>query len=172
MKSHNGMRPQDILILLKIISLNKKPFYLKNLSFELNISQSEVTESVNRSVLGGLLAADKKTVMRQAFYDFLVYGLPHVFPQKPGAMLPGMPTAHSAAPLAKAFKSDELYVWPDIKGNVRGQKIEPFHQGQIQAAKNDSFLYELLALCDALRVGKVREKKMAEEELKKRILKK
>jgi hypothetical protein len=32
-------------------------------------------------------------------------------------------------------------------------------------------LYELLALCDALRVGRAREKKMAEEELKKRILK-
>jgi hypothetical protein len=62
-------------------------------------------------------------------------------------------------------------VWPDPKGEVRGQTIEPFHHGQIKAAKEHKALYELLALCDALRVGKTREKKMAEEELKKRILK-
>ncbi len=165
------MRPQDILILLKIVALDKEDFYLKDLSRQLNISPSEVTESVNRSVFAGLIAEDKKTVMRKALYEFLVYGLAHVFPQKPGAMVSGMPTAHSAPPLYKAFKSDEFYVWPDAKGNVRGQKIEPFHIGQINAAKHDNKLYELLALSDALRVGKLREKKMAEEELKKRILK-
>ncbi len=165
------MRPQDILILLKIVSLDKEHFYLKDLSRQLSISPSEVTESVNRSVLAGLIAEDKKTVMRKALYEFLVYGLARVFPQKPGAMVAGMPTAHSAPPLYEVFKSDELYVWPDAKGNVRGQKIEPLHVGQINAAKNDNKLYELLALSDALRVGKLREKKMAEEELKKRMLK-
>jgi hypothetical protein len=170
MKTHNGMRPQDVLILLKIIALDRKDFYLKDLSQELSISSSEVTESVNRSMLAGLIAEDKKTVMRKALFEFLIHGLPYVFPQKPGALVPGIPTAHSAPPLSKEFKSDELYVWPDSKGEVRGQNIEPFHHGQIKAVKQDKMLYELLALCDALRVGKTREKKMAEEELRKRIL--
>jgi hypothetical protein len=49
--------------------------------------------------------------------------------------------------------------------------MEPFHHGQIKAVKQDKMPYELLALCDALRVGKAREKKMAEEELRKRIMK-
>ena len=171
MKKHNGMRPQDILILLKILSLGDAHFYLKDISAQLDVSPSEVTESVNRSAFAGLMAEDKKTVMRKALYEFLIHGLAYVFPQKPGAIVPGMPTAHSAAPLHKEFKSDEVYVWPDPKGKVRGQQIEPFHPGQVSAAKQDSKLYELLALADALRVGKVREKKMAEEELKKRILK-
>jgi len=170
MKKHNGMRPQDVLVLLKILSLDGKPFYLKDVGQQLHISPSEITESVNRSVIAGLLADDKKTVMRKALYEFLVHGLAYVFPQKPGAIVPGMPTAHSAAPLNEFFKSDELYVWPDSKGEVRGQEIEPYHIGQINAAKDDSRLYELLALSDALRVGKLREKKMAEEELRKRIL--
>ena len=170
MKEHNGMRPQDVIILLKIISLGKSSFYLKDLSQQLGISSSEVTESVNRSVLAGLMAEDKRTVMRKALYEFLIHGLAYVFPQKPGAIVSGMPTAHSAAPLNKEFKSDELYVWYDPKGDVRGQEIKPFHSGQIKAAKEDAKLYELLALSDALRVGKVREKKMAEEELRKRIL--
>jgi hypothetical protein len=171
MKKHNGMRPQDVLILLKILSLDGQDFYLKDLSQQLSISNSEVTESVNRSIIAGLMASDKKTIMRKALFEFLVHGLPYVFPQKPGALAAGIPTAHSAPPLSKEFKTDELYVWPDSKGEVRGQSIEPFHHGQIKAAKEDKVLYELLALSDALRVGKTREKKMAEEELRKRIIK-
>ncbi|HET6226097.1 MAG TPA: hypothetical protein VFF27_07440 [Bacteroidia bacterium] len=171
MKTHNGMRPQDVLILLKIVVLDRKDFYLKDLSQELSISSSEVTESVNRSMLAGLIAEDKKTVKRKALFEFLIHGLPYVFPQKPGALVPGIPTAHSAPPLNKEFKSDELYVWADSKGEVRGQSIEPFHRGQIKAVKQDKMLYELLALCDAIRVGKAREKKMAEEELRKRMIK-
>lgn len=171
MKKHNGMRPQDILILLKILSLDGQNFYLKDISRYLYISNSEVTESVNRSIIAGLLANDKKTVMRKALFEFLIHGLPYVFPQKPGALVAGLPTAHSAPPLNKEFKTDELYVWPDLKGEIRGQTIEPFHKGQIKAAREHKALYELLALCDALRVGKTREKKMAEDELRKRILK-
>ena len=165
------MRPQDILILLKMTSIGTQDFYLKDLAYQLSISSSEVTESVNRSVLAGLIAKDKKTVMRNALFEFLVHGLSYVFPQKPGALTAGMPTAHSAPPLNKEFKTGELYVWPDPKGNVRGQVIEPFHPGQVNAAKHDLKLYELLALCDALRVGRAREKKIAEEDLRKRILK-
>jgi hypothetical protein len=171
MKKHNGMRPQDILILLKMVSLEGQHFYLRDLSQQLSISPSEVSESVNRSMLAGLIAGDKKTVMRKALLEFLIHGLPYVFPQKPGALAPGMPTAHSAPPLNKEFKSDERYIWPDPKGEVRGQIIEPFHPGQVNAAKQDHKLYELLALSDALRVGKVREKKIAEEELRKKLLK-
>ena len=171
MKNHNGMRPQDVIILLKIIALDKAPFYLKDLSAQLSISPSEVSESINRSVQAGLIADDKKTPMRKALYEFLVHGLPYVFPQKPGAIVIGLPTAHSAPPLNKVFKDNELFVWLDSKGTVRGQRIVPFHKGQINAAKEDKKLYELLALTDALRVGKIREKKMAEEELKRRIVK-
>lgn len=171
MKKHNGMRPLDVLVLLKIVALNGKDFYLKDLSQQLSISSSEITESVNRSVLAGLIAQDKKTVMRKALFEFLIHGLPYVFPQKPGALVAGIPTAHSALPLNKEFKSEEFYVWQDSKGEIRGQLVEPFHSGQINAAKQDAKLYELLALCDAIRIGKAREKKMAEEELRKRLLK-
>jgi hypothetical protein len=40
----------------------------------------------------------------------------------------------------------------------------------VDAVKIDSKLHELLALVDALRVGKAREKELAIVELKKRIL--
>ena len=84
-------------------------------------------------------------------------------------MVRGIPTAHSALPLNKEIQSNESYVWSYAEGKVRGQSIEPLHKSVPVASLKDKKLYELLALTDALRVGKVREKNIAMEELEKRI---
>jgi len=55
MRKHNGMRPQDIVILLKIIALGKGTWQLKDLARQLFISLSEVSESLNSSQLAGLI---------------------------------------------------------------------------------------------------------------------
>lgn len=170
MKKHSGMRPHDIVILLKIAAKGNQNWLMKNLAIELGISAGEVSESINRSVQAGLLAKDKKTVMKAALLEFLRYGLPYVFPQQPGALVRGIPTAHSAPPLDKLIQSNELYVWPSAKGNARGQAIEPLYSTVVIAIEKDNKLYELLALVDALRVGRVREKQLAMEELKKRLM--
>ena len=103
MKKHTGMRPQDLPILLKIISSNKKKeeWQMKNLAFQLGISQSEVSESLNRSMEAGLIDESKKIVNRIALVEFLIHGIKYVFPQKPGAITRGVRTAHSAPPLDK-----------------------------------------------------------------------
>ena len=49
MKKHNGMRPHDIVILLKIAAKGKTQWFMKDLSYELSISASEISESLNRS---------------------------------------------------------------------------------------------------------------------------
>jgi len=164
------MRPQDILVILKIMSENDPEFRLVDLAQSTGISLSEVSDSINRSVFARLIAPDKKTPMRKAIYEFLVHGLPYVFPAQPGALVVGMPTAHSAAPLSNSFGEADPVVWADPKGSIKGQEIPSFHPKQSHAAREDNHLYELLALTDALRIGKARERKMAEEELKKRIL--
>ncbi len=164
------MRPHDIVILLKIAAKGSQNWLMKDLAIELGISASEVSESINRSVQAGLLAKDKKRVMKAALLEFLQYGLPYVFPQQPGALVRGIPTAHSAPPLNKFIESNELYVWPSAKGNARGQAIEPLYSSVVTAIEKDRLLYELLALVDALRVGRVREKQFAMEELTKRLL--
>lgn len=170
MKKHSGMRPHDIVILLKIAAKGAQHWLMKDLAVELSISAGEVSESINRSVQGGLLSKDKKRLMRSALLEFLQYGLSYVFPQQPGALVRGIPTAHSAPPLDKLIQSGELYVWPSAKGTSRGQAIEPLYKSVVKAIEKDSKLYELLALADALRVGRVREKQLAIEELKKRVL--
>jgi len=163
------MRPQDIVVLLKIAATENKLWYMKDLAYELGISASEITESLNRSVLAGLLAADKKILMRQALLDFLVHGIKYVFPQRPGAMVRGMATAHSAFPLNQKINSEEKYVWTWVEGNERGFAIEPLHPNVPKACKNDHLLYELLSLVDALRLGRIREQNIAIKELQNRL---
>ena len=168
-QSPYSMKPQDVVILLKIIALNNDNWQQIPLAHSLKMSQSELRQSVSRSKYACLLDDNGKKVMRQALYDFLQYGLAVVFPANPGAVVRGIPTAHSTAPLNKEISSGEDYVWPFAKGNVRGHGITPLYASVPQAALDDEQLHALLALADALRVGKAREKNMAVQELKNRI---
>jgi hypothetical protein len=168
--SGNPIKPQDIFILLKIIALGDSHWQQVSMASALGISQSEVSQSVARSQYAGLLFANGKEVMKSALLEFLQHGIAYAFPQKPGPMARGMATAHAASPLKELIDSTESYVWPYAKGQERGQSIAPLYPTVPQAAREDPKLYELLALTDALRVGKAREKTLAVEELKKRLL--
>ena len=170
MKQHRGMRSQDIVVLLKIAALGKVEWFVKELAYTLDISQSEVSESLNRSKIVDLLSADKKRLMKNNLLDFLEYGLRYVYPAEPGAIQRGVPTDHSAPPLNRYISAEESYVWPWAEGEARGQAIEPLHLGVPSACNKDPVLYELLDLVDALRLGRAREKRQAIEELRKRIL--
>ena len=176
MRSQTGMKPQDVLVLLKLIVWNEKLVGLPSnrptawgqgtwgrsgawrqldLANELGLSQAEVTHSLNRSRVARLIDADKREPMRLALCDFLLHGLQYVFPVEPGGIVRGMPTAHSASPLSTMIpEQEERYVWPDEQGEVRGQAITPLYPTVPEAARRDPKLYELLALLDALRVGR------------------
>jgi len=140
------------------------------LAEELFISQSEISKSLARSKFAGLLDPAGKQVLKLALMEFLQYGIRYVFPQRPGAIVRGIPTAHSAMPLKEVIQSDENYVWPSGKGNVRGHSIIPLYPSVVDAVRADSKLHELLALVDALRVGRAREKQLAIELLNERVM--
>lgn len=159
------MRPQDIAILLKIISLRNENWQLKDISNALNLSISEISESLNRSRLAGLVDFNKKRVNRQNLAEFLEHGVKYVFPIEPGAIVRGIPTAHSHPFLQKQFSSEQPYVWPDRDGEILGQMIEPLYPGQTKAVRQDPSYYKMMALLDVMRVGKVREIKVATKEL-------
>ena len=169
MKKHSGMRPHDIAILLKIASKGLDNWYMKDLAQELRISPSEISESINRSVIAGLISGDKKTLRKLALIDFLKSGIKYVFPQTPGSITRGIGTSISAPPLKEEFFSEEQFVWPYGKGNLRGQAVEPLHPQIPEACINDPKFYELMALTDAIRIGKAREQNMAFKILKEKI---
>ena len=170
MKQHHGMRPQDIVVLLKIIASDNNQWRNLDIAYSLKISPSEVSEVLNRCKIAKLINKEKREVHLNALTDFLVYGLKYVFPAEPGAIAKGIPTAHSASPIKeKIISSTESYVWPNSKGNLRGQSIDPLYKTIPEAALEDQKFYELIALVDTIRIGKAREVKMAIDELKNRI---
>lgn len=163
------MRPQDLVVLLKLIIEEAGSWNQISLAKSLFLSQSEISESLKRSTYARLLQAKGKEVARQPFMDLLQYGVPYMFPQQPGAEVRGIPTAHSAEPLVQMITSTEKYVWPYAKGHMRGQSILPFYPSVIQAVELDAQLYEYLALIDAVRVGRARERNAALELLSEKI---
>lgn len=161
------MRPHDVLVLLKIVSFGADQWHQKPLAASIGISQSEVSKSINRSKYAGLLDPKGQTVMKTAFLEFLTYGLAYLFPQKLGPVVRGVPTSHSKSPLKELIQSNEDIVWPHGKGKVRGHGLLPLCHSIPMAALKDDKLHQMLALVDALRIGRTREKALAVAELKK-----
>jgi len=147
------MRPQDIVLLLKLIIDSNQEIRIKDLSSKLFISASEISESLNRSAIAGLLDPQSRVVNKEAFLKFLEFGLPYVFPAQLGPVMQGMFTAHSESSLYLSFSTEEKLVWPDNQGKERGQTILPLYPTVVKAVRNDRILYKLLALCDIIRIG-------------------
>lgn len=165
-RRHKGMRPQDIVVLIKILTIQEEDWQFKDLANSLFISNSEISESLERSSYASLVDFDRRNVLRGNLLDFLIHGMKYVFPAQPGILTRGVPTAHSHPYMQTFINSDQAYVWSSSSGNIVGQTIEPFYANQVKAAERDEELYKLLALLDVIRVGKLREKSIAEKELR------
>lgn len=161
MRNHNGMRPQDVVVLLKVMLMEATEWQGKDLARALFLSPAEISFSLRRCQYARLLDGTGRRVARRTFTEFLLYGLPVVFPTQPGAQARGLPTAHSAVPLRQQMVAEQIYVWPDAAGEDWGAAIMPLYPKVPDAARADAHLYELLALTDALRVGRPRERQLA-----------
>lgn len=159
----------DVVVLLKLwLERQVRPY--AQLSKELGISASEIHAAVRRGIEAGLIDPESRRPFRKPLLDYLLHGVRYAFPAKPGPPTRGIPTAYAAPPLADKISAEDLPpVWPDPQGTIRGFAIEPLFNSVPAAVRSDPDLYELLALVDALRVGRARERGLAEEELKQRL---
>jgi hypothetical protein len=82
-----------------------------------------------------------------------------------------MPTAWAAPVLSGKISASEQMppVWPDPDGKVQGTAVQPLYPSVPHAARRDPALYDLLALVDALRIGRARERSLAEKEITHRL---
>lgn len=126
--------------------------------------RSTAHKAVERLTSAGLAGGDRE-VNRMALVEFLSHGVRYAFFAVPGSEVRGVPTAHSAPPLAEEIVSDEAYVWPSAKGEQRGSALPPLYEGADQLPERAPDLYRALALVDAIRVGRARERKRATEHL-------
>lgn len=171
MKELYGLKPQDIIILVKLIAeQGRGHVFQSDLAREIGISPAEFSNGIARLKGSRLINSDIKPV-RQSAIEFLISGVKYMYPATPGPITRGIPTAHSAAPLNQKFRTapNDIYVWPDSQGEVSGQAVTPIYKSASIAASGNIRVYEILSLIDALRVGRAREVEVAKEELKQRL---
>jgi hypothetical protein len=166
-----ALKPQDMVVALKLC-LGGAGLPYADLSKALGISVAEVHAAVKRLSEGGLIRPGGKEVLRTPLLNLIQYGLAAVFPAKPGEPTVGIPTAWASPVLAGSFGTAEVErpVWPDPEGSVRGVAVVPLHPSVPKAAKADPQLYAVLALLDAVRMGRARERNLANELLRKELL--
>jgi len=170
MKKHNGMRPQDVVILLKILSCENHSWTFADIALSLQISASEVSEAMERNRLAGLVNPTKNQVNKLALREFLISGLKYVFPPQLGHSTRGIATAHSASPVSNYItEGRENYVWAFYKGTRTGNSIVPLYSKIPKFIESDKELYEYLTIIDTFRVGKKREIEIAVTELDKKL---
>jgi hypothetical protein len=68
-----------------------------------------------------------------------------------------------------APSGDPIPVWPHEEGKQRGVSLAPLHKTAPIAALREASFYELLVLADALREGRIGERKIAGTELHRRL---
>ncbi|MEX1117474.1 MAG: hypothetical protein WEB60_01645 [Terrimicrobiaceae bacterium] len=161
----------DVYALAKLLlEKEKRPFAV--VAKEIGMSASEFHGAVQRLAHAGLIEQDSRTSRGRPVEEFLFYGVPYAFPARQGAPTRGVPTSHMAAPLNALLAASTGTlgpVWPDSKGKARGYAIDPLHPSAPSATGADPAFYEMLALIDALRDGRTRERQLARQELHRRI---
>lgn len=142
-----------------------------DLGQSLSMSASEVHAGVRRLMDARLVDPETREVRREALRLFLIHGVPHAFPAALKEVTRGIPTAWAAPVMAgKIGATDQLPpVWPDPEGRVQGMALKPLYSSVPRAVKTDPELYDLLCLVDALRIGRARERALAEQELSQRL---
>ena len=139
------MKPQDILILLKLLS--EQNWIYERLAKTLFMSQSEVHAGLKRAEASRLINLQiSRQPIRRALLEFLIHGVKYAYPAKRGSIMRGIPTAYAAPPLSKYIvQSDALPpVWDYAKGQVKGYQLFPLYKSVPQAALHDKTLYEFL----------------------------
>jgi hypothetical protein len=161
------LKGQDIVVLLQLVVSGRAP--VRAIAESLGYDVGGTHRALQRLREAGLY--DGRRVRLGSAEEFLIHGVPYVFPARRGGETRGVPTAWAAPPLVGelAPTSELPPVWPHAEGRERGLALEPLHPIAPGAALRDPALWERLALVDALRAGDARARRLAASELRERL---
>lgn len=167
------LKPQDVCLLLKL-AVAEPSSALNQIAAELGMSRAEAYAGLKRATIAKLYDANRNRPKAAALEEFLIHGVKYAFPAEPGTVTRGVPTGFSAPVLAGHFEMgpNGHTVWPSAVGDQRGVAIDPLYKSMPEACLKDTKLYEALALVDALRIGRAREKNLAHDLLTQLLRKK
>ena len=160
-------------MLAKLLSYEGGRPSMAQVGIDLALSASEVHAALKRLATSRLISNDLNDgrPLLESVEEFLIHGVKYMFPARRGEVTRGMLTSYAAPPLSAAISSsaDLPPVWPSSEGKHRGVSLEPLYKTVPTAARRDPVLYEILALLDALRDGRARERRLAEKHLVSRL---
>lgn len=159
------VKSPDIYVLSGLLAHDGEWSY-RSLADRLRVPHPVVQRALARTQNADLYSADRREVQVPHFEEFAVHALRFVAPVQLGALVPGVPAAWAAEPMASAIRSsgeEPPPVWPYAQGRVRGQAIEPLHPKAPEAVEDWPGLGEILVLLDSLRAGDPRVRRVAED---------
>jgi hypothetical protein len=162
---------RNIAVLLKIIAMRNRAWNQQVLSAELEIPQSEISNSLKKLRQSRLLVKSNKNdiVVLSACEEFFLHGFRYVFPLNHVGRGRGIVTSYAAPVFRNEFLADaNKPVWINKFGNDEGIGVEPLYDKLSDAIINnpDNEFYNLLATVDALREPRLRERNLAKEQFK------
>ena len=172
------LKAQDIVVLLKLLASRKHLNWSQHqLATHVCLSASSINASLVRLNKSGLILLgidhQRYQLVIPACEELLVYGVKYFFPVELGMHTAGIPTGY-AAPVFQgciSFGEDAIPVWPSAEGTRRGLGLEPlYHCVPTSLIRYpDQVFYDFLALIDAVRQGRARERNIAVQLLKERL---
>ena len=169
-----NLKPKDLVVLLTILVWEEEKWTYAELGEELNLSSSQIQYALERLDHSHLFDKSERYLRPYEIAEFVSHGVRYAFATRPGPLQRGTPAAMSAPVGNKLFVSSGRgpgYVWPNPKGEIRGQAIEPLYDDVPMLVERRPELYDWLALIDIIRIGSARERGVAAEEFSNRILK-
>ncbi len=99
------LKPQDALVMLKLIALEQVGWSYNAVALALGMSPSEVHAAVKRALAACLAVREGNKILpnNRNMEEFLVHGLKFVFIPEKGGLTRGVPTRYAAPPLEAFF---------------------------------------------------------------------
>ena len=170
------LRSQDVVVVLQLRAVASEAgqaWTYAGLAGATGLSASQAHASVERLKAAGLVRSDADEplwVPAKALGTLLQHAVPlWLYPetQGPPGAVRGIPTAWSGPPLSSVMQSDRVVVWPHPQGESLGESVAPLHACVLKGAcvpghrDYNARLHEVLALVDALRLGRARDRREA-----------
>lgn len=163
MRNLIGIRPQDVVLMMKLLS--EPSLAQMELSNKLHLSQSEISHGLKRLKGSGLVNLSGR-VIQEASIEFFVHAIKYIYPPQLGAPALGIPTAYAHPDFEFVrHQSEAPCVWPYSEGKIRGPSLLPIYKSLPQACLEDKLLYKIASLVEMIRMGRAREKQLAAESL-------
>lgn len=159
------VKPADVYVLSGLLAAEGN-WTFRSLAGRLEVPHAVVQRALARAQNADLYLPERREVYLPHFEELAVHALRFLVPAQLGPLVPGVPAAWAAEPMAGAIRSsgeDPPPVWPYAQGRVRGQAIEPLHPAAPEAVEDWPRLGEILSVLDSLRAGDPRVREVAGE---------